>query len=335
MSVRVAVLADTSLQRHLLQHALAAQGYQVVINSDPSQLDSEQLQDTQPDIWLVNLLHELEDNEELLHSLFEGDVPVLFGEGQAPERTSEDYPRWQRSLYHKLEKMLPSKAQPEKVYGKLVEPDSSGRLNIPEPLIKHLPAQNQPASEVWLLAASLGGPSAVKEFLDALPGGLPIGFIYAQHIDPRFETKLPQVVGRHSAWPVRLARHEEPVLAGEVVVVPIEKELSFSDSGRMQISPQGWNGLYSPCINKVIFNLTHKFAKRSGVIVFSGMGEDGSHASLYANKQGVPIWAQTSETCACPSMPDSVRDTGLVTLSATPRGLAMGMLNYLLQRYAA
>ena len=42
-SGRVAILADTSLQRHVLQQAVLGNGYQVVLNSDPERLDEQAL----------------------------------------------------------------------------------------------------------------------------------------------------------------------------------------------------------------------------------------------------------------------------------------------------
>ncbi len=89
----------------------------------------------------------------------------------------------------------------------LAEAQRPSRLELPAALAGTPLVAGEPARQVWLLAASLGGPAAVKEFLDALPGGLPIGFIYAQHIDAAFETALPQAVGRHSQWHVNPARH--------------------------------------------------------------------------------------------------------------------------------
>jgi chemosensory pili system protein ChpB (putative protein-glutamate methylesterase) len=53
-----------------------------------------------------------------------------------------------------------------------------------------------PAEHIWVLGASLGGPNAVKEFLDALPKGLPVGFVYAQYIDARFQKALIQTLSR-------------------------------------------------------------------------------------------------------------------------------------------
>lgn len=330
MSVRVAVLADTSLQRHVLQQALSVQGYSIALNSDPQKMRLEDVAACKVDAWLVNLSQTDYACGKILDYLYETDIPVLFGEGEAPQRQSPEYLRWERSLLEKLEKLLHKKPTPQNaVQINAKEPDP---LVLPKLLAKQENQRAQPAKEVWLLAASLGGPDAVKEFLDVLPGNLPVGFIYAQHIGEGFEEQLPQAVGRHSQWPVRLAEQGDTVRCGEVVVVPVQNQLKFTDSGTMHILDTPWTGLYSPSIEQVIFNLTQRYAERSGVIVFSGMGEDGANACAYAKKQGALIWAQSTESCACPSMPDSIRKTGHSSLSSTPRGLAMALLNHLIKR---
>ena len=109
-SGRVAVIADTSLQRHVLQQALLANGYQVLLNSDPQRLDREQLGACAPDLWLVDLA-QMEDSPLIDQLLEQATVPVLFGEGQAPERSSEHYPRWERRLLGKLKRLVGDPAQ--------------------------------------------------------------------------------------------------------------------------------------------------------------------------------------------------------------------------------
>jgi chemosensory pili system protein ChpB (putative protein-glutamate methylesterase) len=183
-----------------------------------------------------------------------------------------------------------------------------------------------------LLAASLGGPAAVKAFLDALPGGLPVAFVYAQHIDPGFESALPQAVGRHSQWRVNPARHGDALRCGEVVVVPISRELGFSDEGAMQISERAWPEPYSPSIDQMMLNLAQHFAALCGVIVFSGMGSDGSAAAAYVRRQGGAIWTQRGDSCVCPSMPESLREDGYSSFSGDPRELAAGLVKHLAEQ---
>lgn len=332
-AARIAVIADTSLQRHVLQQALTGSGYQVVMNSDPARLDQATLSACETDLWLVDLAQS--DDSPLIDNLMENAVvPVLFGEGHAPERHSENYPRWERRLFGKLKKLVgdPSQAVGQSLEALLAEAQRPTRLDLPAALADTPLVAGEPARQVWLLAASLGGPAAVKAFLDALPGGLPVGFVYAQHIDASFENMLPQAVGRHSQWHVNLARQGDALRCGEVVVVPISHELGFDDEGHMLIAERGWPEPYSPSIDQMMLNLAQHFGALSGVIAFSGMGSDGSAAAAYVIRQGGLIWTQRGDSCACPSMPDSLREAGYSSFSGDPRELAAALVNHLAEQ---
>ncbi len=327
MTARIAILADTSLQRHILQRALTDGGYQVVFNQDPTQLEATELRACEADLWLVDLAQ----GEELpvLDELLEGDTPVLFGEGKAPERNSEHYPRWERALFTKLKRLVgdPTTSVGPSLQGLLNAGEAGEQpLSLPASLVA---ADAEPAREVWLLAASLGGPLAVKAFLDALPAGLPVAFLYAQHIDVGFEATLPQAVGRHTAWRVRQAQPGQSLCNGEVQVVPVGRELGFAPDGRLQLLERPWPEPYSPSIDQMMLNLAGQFGARCGVIAFSGMGSDGSAAAAYVRRQGGRIWTQSAESCVCSSMPDSLREGGYSELSGSPRELAAALIGHL------
>jgi chemosensory pili system protein ChpB (putative protein-glutamate methylesterase) len=255
----------------------------------------------------------------------------LFGEGHAPERHSENYPRWERRLFGKLKKLVgdPSQGVGNSLASLMLDTQRPARLELPQALANTPLLAGEPAKQVWLLAASMGGPAAVKEFLDALPGGLPVGFVYAQHIDASFEASLPQAVGRHSQWQVNLARHGDSVRCGEVVVAPISFELGFAEDGAMQIADRGWPEPYSPSIDQMMLNLAQHFGTQGGVIAFSGMGSDGSAAAAYVRRQGGEIWTQRADSCACSSMPDSLREGGYSAFGGSPRELAEALVNRL------
>jgi chemosensory pili system protein ChpB (putative protein-glutamate methylesterase) len=332
-AARIAVIADTSLQRHVLQQALSGSGYQVVLNSDPARLDEAALAECETDLWLVDLAQS-EDSPLVDNLLEKASAPVLFGEGHAPERHSENYPRWERRLFGKLKRLVgdPAQAVGPSLEALLAEAQRPSRLELPASLAETPLVAGESAKQIWLLAASLGGPAAVKEFLDALPGGLPIGFVYAQHIDAAFETALPQAVGRHSQWHVNPARNGDAVRCGEVVVAPISNELGFAEDGAMQVVDRSWPEPYSPSIDQMMLNLAQQFGANCGVIAFSGMGSDGSAAAAYVRRQGGVIWTQKADSCACPSMPDSLREGGYSSFSGDPRELASALVNHLAEQ---
>jgi len=335
MSIRIAVIADTSLQRHVLQQALVGNGYEVILNSDPGRLDGEALAACEADLWLVDLA-QLGDSPLVDQLLESSRVPVLFGQGQAPERHSEHYPRWERRLIGKLKRLAgdPTQAIGPSLEALLDQGGSPAQLTLPAALQDIRPAEGEAPREIWLLAASLGGPEAVKEFLDALPSGLPVGFVYAQHIDPAFESALPKAVGRHSLWQVVPARQGERLRCGEVVVAPIRHELAFEADGQLCILDRPWPEPYSPSIDQLMLNLAQQFGPRCGTIAFSGMGSDGSAAAAYFRRQGGEIWTQRANSCACSSMPDSLREDGYSQFSGAPRELAEALVRRLAEACA-
>lgn len=331
---RIGVIADTSLQRHVLQQALTANGYQVVLNNDPAHLDENDLQAIEADLWLVDLMQT--EDSPLVDTLLERDgCPVLFGEGHAPQRNSEHYPRWERRLLSKLKRLVgdPSVAVGPRLEALSAEVQNPARIELPGALAIS-DVKGEPARQVWLLAASLGGPESVKAFLDALPGGLPLGFVYAQHIEASFESALSQAVGRHSQWQVNQSREGDSIRCGEVVVAPISQEMRFDGDGGMRLTGRTWPEPYSPSIDQMMLNLAQHYGKHCGVIAFSGMGSDGSAAAAYLLRQGGKVWTQDADSCACSSMPDNLREGGFSSFSGTPRELAQALVNQLAQQAA-
>ena len=112
-------------------------------------------------------------------------------------------------------------------------------------------------------------------------------------------------------------------------MVPIAHELGFSDDGLMQLGERGWPEPYSPSIDQMMLNLAQHYGPACGVIAFSGMGSDGSSAAAYLRRQGGEIWTQRADSCACASMPDSLRDGEYSSFSGDPHALAQALVRHL------
>lgn len=325
-SPRIGVLADTTLQGHLLSTALRSQGYNVVVNTDPSHLEEHWFASDGLDLWVVDLTDEDRWNEFLDRFLEESPTPILFCDGQGPTRTSPEYARWERRL---LTKMLDYVERPkvEVQLETLEAPAPRKKLIIPTPKEFHaLKRQGRP-QRVWVLGASLGGPAAVKQFLDSLPAELPVAFLLAQHIDASFVETLAGVLCRDNGFECRVGYDGQSLAHGVVTIAPIEYEVAFTETGLMASTGRDWEGPYAPSIDQAINNVSTRFGQYSGAILFSGMGNDGSIAGPQMVQRGGQVWAQTTETCACSSQPDSARETGCVSYSGSPEQLALALVD--------
>ncbi|MBE0482115.1 MAG: chemotaxis protein CheB [Bacterioplanes sp.] len=328
---RIGILADDRLQQHLLKSALVHFGFDVVINTDPSRFEQLNLAAHSLDAWLVDVRDEDNDDYlDLLERLLEGPVPVLIGTEPAPKQHCLTFPKWEKRLYGKLRTLLnitPLIGESATALQALPEQQQSARIPLPS-VFQVLEPADKP-NMVWVLGASLGGPEAVKAFLDALPGGLPVAFIYAQHIDPRFEESLCKTIGRHSEYTLKNFEAGVALQRGDVLVAPIENEFCFDHSGFPFSQERAWPGPYGPSIDQVILNVYAHYGVQAGYILFSGMGNDGAEAIVGLPKPHGPIWAQASHSCANSSMPDSAVGTNQVSYVGDPYQLALQLVNYM------
>lgn len=312
---RIGLLASQPAKRKLLSQVLEGFGYRVVYAADPVRLDTGALASIPADAWLLELAEDSPLTDWLLES---SPAPVLFGAGEIPDSRSEDYPRWQRRLYQKLLPLLgvPPGGDPS------------------APVIELTTAQDRPLARcVWLLAASLGGPVAVKAFLDKLPADLPIAFVYAQHIDAGFEAQLPEILGRHNDWRILNAQHGARLCEGDVLVASIGHAMGFGPDGDVRLHDEAWPGPYQPAIGELVDCLAKQFAPACGAIIFSGMGEDGVAACGRMRSRGMQVWTQQAASAVCATMPEAVRLAGHSVLQGTPEELARALRRWLEQEW--
>ncbi len=331
-SPRIGVIADSSLQGHLLAQAVRVQGFEVAVNADPENLEQDWLDAEEVDLWMVDLTSEDRWQHFLDDLLENAAAPILFCDGQAPDRAAPEYPRWERRL---LGKMLDYVDRP-----RMDEPLEDLETYTPPGAVvsptefQALPGGEAPPERVWVLGASLGGPAAVKSFLDCLPSELPVAFVLAQHIDAGFLETLTRVLVRDNDFQCRVGYDGERLAHGTVMIAPVTHEIDFDVEGFVHATEQDWEGPYAPSIDQVINNTASRFQTRCGAILFSGMGNDGSIAGPSLSSQGGRVWAQSAGSCAASSQPDSARETGCVSFSGTPDELARELVEHVRREIA-
>ena len=323
---RVGVIADSTLQGHLLSSAVKSQGYQVVVNTDPEALEKRWLAEDALDLWVVDLSSEDRWQAFLDNLLEEAAAPILFCDGQAPARTDARYPKWERRLVTKLVDFIGKPAVEERLE---VIPQRPPQAKIPTPREFETIRPGDRPERVWVLGASLGGPAAVKLFLDCLPANLPVAFVLAQHIDDSFLDTLCGVLGRDNNIHCKVGVDGSALRHGELAIAPVEYAVKFRHDGRIQSTGQAWEGPYAPSIDQVIQHVGEGFGNACGAILFSGMGNDGAIAAPRLAASGCPVWAQSADTCAVSSQPDSTRETGCVSYSGSPEQLARQLVERL------
>jgi len=295
---RLGVVAASELGRHVLRKLLTDAGHPIACCIPPQQLAQALHVAEPPDAWLLD--DSAADNDDLLVQIAEGDAPFLILDEEPPATHDAEFPLWQRRLLDKIEELT----------------GSVGRLRGHEPA---------PAA-VWVLAASTGGPEAVNEFLAALAPDLPIAFVYAQHIEAPFDAVLTaSLCRRHPHLLSVLCEGEQRLRCGQITVVPVSAQVRFLPFHRVVASRHPWPGQYRPAIDQVVAELARLYQNRCGVIVFSGLCDDGAFGSRRVQALGGKVWVQKPDTCISVDMPNAALATGAVSRQGTPAELAQAL----------
>jgi chemosensory pili system protein ChpB (putative protein-glutamate methylesterase) len=307
-TLRVALLADR-VERNEFRILLENQGIEVVLEGNlglslPTAWNGA-------DVLLLGLRDQL-GQEQIEDVLQRSPVPVLLNQGGIGNSEI-----WQRRLVGKL-----------RVLAERRVPNDTIRARQHQPGFRMIQDTNAGKSDTpWLvvLGASIGGPKAIARFLQALPDKLPVTFLLAQHISESFQGLLVEQLDRCSAWPVAMLGEGQNIEPGQVWMVPARNRIEMNAGGTIRRSDRAWESTQRPDINAVLRSTAETFGAQCGAIMFSGLGKDGTQGCASISRCGGFVWAQSSESCVIPNLPEAARRSCKVELSGTPEQLAQAL----------
>lgn len=85
--------------------------------------------------------------------------------------------------------------------------------------------------QLVVIGASAGGVEALTALAGALPETLRAPIVIAQHLDPRRESHLREILTRRTKLPVVLVEERERLQPGTLYVVPSDRHVDVSADG--------------------------------------------------------------------------------------------------------
>ncbi|HKV06531.1 MAG TPA: chemotaxis protein CheB, partial [Thermoanaerobaculia bacterium] len=163
---------------------------------------------------------------------------------------------------------------------------------------------------VVAIGASAGGLEAFQAFFQAMPPGTGMAFVIVQHLSPRHETLMPELLARYTALPVHLVEEETLVEVDCVYVIPPDATLTIDDCV-LFVSRPARGGRRSP-IDGFFRSLAEDQGDDAVGIILSGTGTDGALGLKAIKEYGGLTLAQDPATARYDSMPRSALLTGMV-----------------------
>ncbi|MFT4824746.1 MAG: chemotaxis response regulator CheB [Halioglobus sp.] len=296
---RIGILIASEATASGLSEVLQRAGYEVVVESEHS-VSRSRIEGTAVLAWVIDT------RSEQVFDWVLGAGKSMFPANNAPgvDQKKEFYD-WSSDLLQQINATFP---------------EARGEKRL-------LDATNDSphTEEFWVLVGSAGAPSAVQRFLNSFKSLPPVGFIYAQHFAVSEQHMLAQLSAENSLFSMEVGIGWHAVEAGRVIVVPPQCQVFFDNFGNITSTRLAWDPPYTPNIEQLFTLLSKANRSPSGVIIFSGMGNDGMGTLSLLQQCGAHIWSQSPQSAVCDSMPQAAIDTGLVDFLGDPEQLALAL----------
>ncbi|TNC29105.1 chemotaxis protein CheB [Amycolatopsis alkalitolerans] len=174
------------------------------------------------------------------------------------------------------------------------------------------PAGGTEPYEIVAVASSAGGIVALGRVLGGLPEGFAVPVVVVQHLDPRHETVIAEVLGRRCKLTVKLAENEERVEPGRIYVAPPNHHLLAGHGGVLTLSSSELVHFLRPSADLLFESVAGAYGPRAIACVLTGTGSDGAMGVRAVKDRGGTVIVEDPESAEFRGMPDAAVATGAV-----------------------
>ena len=194
-----------------------------------------------------------------------------------------------------------------------VEPRRPG-ISSSSPTRRH--STGRPPAAVVAIAASTGGPAALRDLLSILPASFPAPIFIVQHIAKGFVHGLAKWLGTDSRLSVRVAVNGETPRPGSVYIAPdglhMEVKKSEADQLRIALTTSSPVGTFRPSASRLFSSVANAVGERALAVILTGMGDDGVIGLHEVRRARGTVLAQDETSSVIYGMPREAVRAGVV-----------------------
>jgi two-component system CheB/CheR fusion protein len=177
------------------------------------------------------------------------------------------------------------------------------------------------------VGASAGGLEALERLFAATPADIGMAFVVVQHLSPDFESRMDELLARHTKLPTRLVTDGIAVEPNAIYLIPPRKEMVIANGKLLLTDKDDARGFSLP-IDHFLRSLAHDVGPRAAAIILSGAGSDGSRGVREVHEAGGLVLVQTPESARFQGMPLSAKQSGCVDRLLLPEEMAAALVEH-------
>ena len=200
----------------------------------------------------------------------------------------------------------------------------AGRRASRAPRLRLAPAQIE-RPQLIAVAASTGGPTALRQLLQGLPADLAQPVVIVQHMPAAFIELLAVQLEKPSKIPVAVAREGEQLRPGRAWLAPGDHHLRVRRKGALfyaELDDGPPENFCRPAADVLFRSVAEACGSRALAVVLTGMGRDGSAGAAEIVRAGGAVLAQDEASSVVWGMPGAVVEAGLASVVGPAERLA-------------
>jgi two-component system, chemotaxis family, CheB/CheR fusion protein len=171
------------------------------------------------------------------------------------------------------------------------------------------------------IGASAGGLEAFRQLLGALPTDAGMAYVLVQHLDPRHESILADLLSHATPMPVSEVKGGVRVEPNRVYVIPPSQDIVLAP-GMLNLVPRSQTGGSHMPIDSFLQTLATVQGRQSIGVILSGMASDGTRGLKAIKAEGGIAFVQDPLSAQHEGMPRSAIAAGDVDFVLPPEGIA-------------
>jgi two-component system, chemotaxis family, CheB/CheR fusion protein len=177
------------------------------------------------------------------------------------------------------------------------------------------------------IGASAGGLQALEDFLSALPDEFHFSIVFVQHLSPKHESLLPDLLrSRKPNLDITEIADNMELLPGQVYLCPPAREVRL-EKGVFRITARPEAHTHLP-VDEFLLSLAEDISERSIAVIFSGAGTDGARGVQAVRNAGGTVYVQDPASAEFPSMPLAAINTGHTDGVLSPENIAREIIRF-------
>jgi two-component system chemotaxis response regulator CheB len=168
------------------------------------------------------------------------------------------------------------------------------------------------AFRIIAIAASAGGLKALSQVLSQLPANFAVPIMVVQHLDPKHQSLMAEILSRRTPLSVKQAEQGEIIQAGEIYIAPPNYHVTVAPDGKLTLNQSALMNFVRPCADVLFTSVAISYPNQAIAIVLTGTGKDGAAGIEAIQQSGGMVIVQDSATAEFSGMPNAAIRTGAV-----------------------